>query len=70
MRAASKKAIICDGLYYRDGDAPVSAPAGEYAMRLAGDARVRFLCSNRRAAFSLSLDAVLQHVREGRLIIV
>lgn len=70
MRAASKKAIVRDGVYYGAEDGPAPAPAGEYAMRLAGDARVRFDCSNRRAAFSLSLDAVLQHVREGRLLIV
>lgn len=70
MRAASKKAIVFDGVYYRAGHGSARAPAGEYAMRLAGDAHVRFLCSNRRAAFSLSLDTVLQHVREGRLLIV
>lgn len=66
MREA-RKAIISGDVFYAEEARPSRAPCGEYALDVKDGARVAFARPESDTAFSLSLDAVLQHVGEGRM---
>jgi len=66
----AKQAIIRDDVFYACNDFPTRAPYGVYALDVGGDSRVAFHCCATDTHFSLSLDMVLQHVCEGRMLLV
>jgi len=61
------KALIKDAVYYGVGATSCKAPCGEYTIDKDCDC-VFFCTCNGERAFSLSLDAFLQHVVEGRIV--
>lgn len=46
---------------------PYSAPCGEYEVTCSDDARLCFCHCEQSVQFSLSIDAVMQLVHEGRI---
>ena len=50
------------------GDAPACcAPCGDYEVTAAENARLHFCQCDGAAQFFLSIDAVMQHMNEGRI---
>lgn len=66
----AKKAIIRDDVFYASADFPARAPYGIYALDMSENARVAFHGGAAGTHFSLSLDAVLQHIFEGRMLLI
>lgn len=67
--AANTKAIIKDAVFYGTSSDCRRAPCGEYTLNKGCDC-VLFCKCNDEKAFSLSLDAFLQHLVEGRIALV
>lgn len=62
------RAFIVEGVYYRDEEARLyTAARGEYDVCRTCDGLVTFCHCETREAFALSVDAVGQHVCEGRI---
>lgn len=68
-KAADKRAVIKDAVYYGPGAACRRAPRGEYLIERRCDC-VGFCDCNGRPAFTLSFDAFIQHLNEGRIALV
>jgi hypothetical protein len=66
--SASKARLRC-GVVYANGKGPAVAPAGDYAIERAEENAVRFRGAN-ASVFTLSIDAVYQHVFEGRIVFI
>lgn len=67
--AMSAKAIVKDAVFYGSSEACHRAPCGEYRIDRRCDC-VGFCDCNGEHAFTLSLDAFLQHVTEGRIAVL
>ena len=67
--ASSGKAIVKDAIYYGANGAGQKAPCGEYEIDRCCDC-VRLCTCNGDNAFTLSFDAFLQHLTEGRIAFV
>ena len=67
--ASSGKAIVKDPIYYGAGGACMKAPCGEYTVDHRCDCVELCDCSG-GGAFTLSFDAFLQHLNEGRIAFV
>lgn len=66
--ASKARAVVRDGVYYCEASGQVAAPFGEYEVCRTCDGHVSFChCANERR-FTLSMDALTQHVAEGRII--
>ncbi|MEZ5893233.1 MAG: hypothetical protein R3C58_08840 [Parvularculaceae bacterium] len=63
---ATGKAIVRDALPYKDGEARLQAPRGEYDIECKEGCIGLCSCVGENA-FTLSFDAFLQHVIEGRI---
>ncbi|HXI87983.1 MAG TPA: hypothetical protein VNH64_11025 [Parvularculaceae bacterium] len=68
--AAAFKARIRESIYYRDGLAAACAPSGEYDISCAADNEIAFKSRSGACAFTLSLDALAQHLSEGRISLI
>lgn len=67
--ASNAKAIVKEAVYYGAGGACAKAPCGEYEIDNRCDCVL--LCKRTgENEFSLSLDAFLQHLYEGRIAFV
>jgi hypothetical protein len=63
------KAVVNGEIYYGTDGALCRAPRGEYDIAHK-DGRVRFSSRAGRDAFTISLNAFVQHLHEGRLALV
>ncbi len=66
---AAGKAIVKDAVYYGPGAVALRAPAGEYDIERNCDC-IGFCDCNGDIAFTLSLDAFIQYLNEGRIALV
>jgi hypothetical protein len=66
---ANAKAIIKDAVFYGTSGDSRRAPCGEYTVNKRCDCVLLCKCNDEKA-FSLSLDAFLQHLNEGRIALV
>lgn len=67
MREASK-AVIRECVHCRTGEGIFRAPAGEYEITRTSDNSIDF--SGAESRFTFSLDALLQHLCEGRIALI
>ncbi len=67
--ARHARAIVKDEIFYSDDGASQQAPCGEYTIDRRCDC-VRLCTCNGDNAFTLSLDAFIQHLSEGRIAVV
>lgn len=65
--ASASKALVRESVYYTQGNGPALAPFGEYEISRDNDGSVCFSSCATASAFRLSIDALLQHVSEGRI---
>ncbi|MBB5518061.1 hypothetical protein [Amphiplicatus metriothermophilus] len=61
------RAVIRDGVFYANGCGLAAAPAGEYEIVRLSVCEILFSDGAHARAFTLSVDAVAQHLCEGRL---
>ncbi|MEX0646042.1 MAG: hypothetical protein WD076_12075, partial [Parvularculaceae bacterium] len=66
----ASKARLRAGVTYANGKGACVAPAGEYAIERADKGAVRFTGGANASVFTLSIDAVYQHVFEGRIVFI
>lgn len=66
---SSAKALVKDAVSYGSGDACGRAQRGEYEIEHRSDCIGFCTCSGENA-FTLSFDAFIQHLNEGRIAIV
>ena len=67
--ATNSKAIVKDAIYYGAGGACQKAPCGEYTIDNRCDCVQLCSCAGENG-FTLSFDAFIQHLNEGRIAIV
>jgi len=67
--ASGSKAIVREAIYYGANGACAKAPSGEYEIDNLCDC-IRLCKCNGENSFSLSLDAFIQHLNEGRIAFV
>lgn len=67
---AASKAVIRDCVVYANGAGPALAPLGEYEITRLSEAEIAFSRPAPECAFKLSVDAILQHLCEGRMRLV
>ena len=63
---SSSKAVIRDAITVGASDERALAPRGEYEVDCRGDCVGLCRCNDRRM-FTLSIDAFIQHLNEGRI---
>lgn len=67
----AQKVVIKDVVFFASEGGVGVAPRGEYDMAECGDCRLEFCsCDGGQKKFTLSLDAVRQHLSEGRMAVV
>ncbi|MEE2690694.1 MAG: hypothetical protein VX640_04035 [Pseudomonadota bacterium] len=64
---SASKALIRDCVVYANGRGPAVAPVGEYDITRLSDCEIGFCNCATRHAFSMSVDAMQQHLCEGRM---
>lgn len=67
--ATLARAIVKDAVFYGSSETCSRAPCGEYEIERRCDC-IGFCDCNGERAFTLSFDAFLQHVTEGRIAII
>ncbi|MEQ8179981.1 MAG: hypothetical protein RIC52_18795 [Amphiplicatus sp.] len=67
---SASKAVIRDCVVYANGKGPAIAPVGEYDITRVSDCEIGFCNCATSHAFSMSVDAVHQHLCEGRMRLV
>jgi hypothetical protein len=67
--ADETRVVIGDCVYYAANDGPHKAPCGEYALEAKSDCVGLCACSGANS-FTLSYDAYIRHLTEGRIRIV
>ncbi|MEZ5983478.1 MAG: hypothetical protein R3C54_14345 [Parvularculaceae bacterium] len=67
--ATKARAVVRDGVFYREEAARVAAPYGEYEICRTCDGAVSFSHCGDARCFTLSFDALQQHVAEGRIVL-
>lgn len=67
--ASKARAVVRDGVFYREETGRVAAPYGEYEICRTCDGAVSFCHCGDARCFTLSFDALLQHVAEGRIVL-
>ncbi len=67
--ASSSKAIIKEAVSFRGENASERAACGEYDIECRSDC-VGFCNCTDKSAFTLSFDAFIQHLNEGRIAFV
>lgn len=69
--AAASKAFVRERVFFNGGDGRAhAAPFGEYDIARADDDAVSFTQKDSTSAFTLSLDALIQHICEGRISLI
>lgn len=66
----ASRAVIRDCVVYANGQGPARAPIGEYDISRLSDGEIGFSSRATQHAFSMSVDAVQQHLCEGRMRLV
>ena len=69
LMGSSAKAVVKDAVYYGSGESCSRAPRGEYDIEQRSDCIGFCNCAGENA-FTLSFDAFIQHLNEGRISIV
>lgn len=64
---SASKAVIRDCVVYANGKGPAIAPVGEYEITRVSEREIGFSNAAASCAFSMSVDAVHQHLCEGRM---
>lgn len=65
--STASKAVVRETVQYANGRGPALAALGEYSISRGADGAIVFHGAN---DFTLSLDAVCQHLFEGRIALV
>jgi hypothetical protein len=69
--ASASKAFVRESVYYNGVDGcPHAAPFGEYEIARDDEDLVSFTHEETKSAFTLSLDALIQHICEGRISLI
>lgn len=64
---AKARAVVRGGVYFCEASGQVAAPFGEYEVCRTCDGLVSFCRCGDDRCFTLSFDALMQHVAEGRI---
>jgi hypothetical protein len=69
VRVSEKRAVLKDSVCCKAEESPAVAPKGEYAIER-GRQAIGLCCCATQNRFTLSFDAFLQHLNEGRIALV
>ena len=68
--AAAFKALVRENVCYGNGEARMIVPFGEYEIARDGEDQITLKSDAAESGFTFSLDALVQHLFEGRISLI